>query len=102
MADAVRAATARMLLVAMDEPKQGNGPTEIDGACVHYVRVALVDLETDALLLRARQLVDPGWLSDQSRLQFSSGIISCELGLEVRAAVTGIPAPERPRPPAPP
>jgi len=102
MADAVRAAKARVLLVAMDEPKEGNGPTEIDGACAHHVRVALVDLETDALLLRARQLVDPEWISEGSRLQFSSGIIGCELALEVRATVTGIPAPERPGNPAAP
>ena len=95
LADAVRAAKARVLLVAMDEPKVGNGPTELDGACPHYARVTIVDLETDAPLLRARKLIDPGWISEDSRVQWSSGIIGCELALEVRADATGIPAPQR-------
>jgi hypothetical protein len=95
MADAVRAAKARVLLATMDEPKVGHGPTELDGACPHYARVSIIDLETDAPLLRARKLIDPGWISDDSRVQWSSGIIGCELALEIRAQATGIPAPER-------
>lgn len=95
--DAVRAAKARYLLAVLDEAKDGNGPTELDGAYRHYARVVLIDLANDTPLLRARKLVDPDWIGETSRVGYASGIIGCELALEVRAEATGIPAPSRPR-----
>ena len=93
--DAIRAMKARLLLVAMDEPKEGNGPTEIDGANKHYVRVMLLDLDTDKVLLRQRKLVDPSWIPTDRRGEHSNGMNSCELGMEIRAAMAGTPAPAR-------
>jgi hypothetical protein len=91
--DAVRVMKARLLLVVMDEPKDGISPTEIDGAYRHYARVMLVDLETDQVLLRQRKRVDPAWISADTRVEYANAINSCELGLEVRAAMTGTPTP---------
>jgi hypothetical protein len=91
--ESVHAMKARLLLVAMDEPKEGTGPTEIDGANRHYVRVALVDLETNKVLLQQRKLVDPAWIPNIRRGDYANGINSCELGIEVRAAMTGTAAP---------
>jgi hypothetical protein len=93
--ESVHAMKARLLLVAMDEPKEGTGPTEIDGANRHYVRVALVDLETNKVLLQQRKLVDPAWIPNIRRGDDASGINSCELGIEVRAAMTGTTAPAK-------
>ncbi|MBK9265752.1 MAG: hypothetical protein IPM54_38940 [Polyangiaceae bacterium] len=93
--DTVRALKARLFLVVMDEPKDGNGPTEIDGANRHYVRVVLLDLETNEVLLRQRKLVDPAWIPTNRRSEHANGINSCELGMEVRAAMTGSVVPAR-------
>lgn len=93
--DAVRAMKSRLLLVAMDEPKEGTGPSEIDGANRHYVRVILLDLEADKVLLRQRKLVDPSWIPTDRRSDHAYGINSCELAIEVRAAMQGTTAPER-------
>jgi hypothetical protein len=84
---AVRAAKARQLLLVIDEPSTAKGPTELDGERPHAVRVVLTDLRSGELRLRLRRDVDPGWLSDNSRAQFASGIDSCSLALDVRAAV---------------
>lgn len=93
--NAVKAMKSRLLLAVMDEPKDGNGTSEIDGANRHYVRVMLVDMEADKVLLRQRKLVDPAWIPTSRRSDYASGINSCELGMEVRAAMTGAPAPTR-------
>jgi hypothetical protein len=81
---------ARLLLVAMDEPKVGDGPTEIDGAYAHYVRVELVDLDTNETLLRARKFVDPGKLSKET-LDWASGAVSCQIGEALRDDIVGPP-----------
>jgi hypothetical protein len=57
------------------------------------VRVALVDLETNKVLLQQRKLVDPAWIPNIRRGDDANGINSCELGIEVRAAMTGTAAP---------
>ncbi|HEX2875006.1 MAG TPA: hypothetical protein VHP33_27330 [Polyangiaceae bacterium] len=84
---AVRAAKARQLLLVIDEPSTTKAPTELDGERPHAVRVVLTDLRTGELRLRLRKDVDPGWLSDNARAQFASGIDSCSLALDVRAAL---------------
>jgi hypothetical protein len=87
------AAQASLLLFAMDEA-DGTGPTELDGERAHHVRVGLVDLDTEQLLLRLRRYVDPSWISANARAEYASGIDSCALGADVRAAVTGQAVPE--------
>jgi len=91
--NAVKAMKSRLLLAVMDEPKDGKGPSEIDGANRHYVRVMLVDMEADKVLLRQRKLVDPAWIPTSRRSDYANGINSCELGMEIRAAMTGTPVP---------
>jgi hypothetical protein len=93
--ESVHAMKARLLLVAMDEPKEGKAPTEIDGANRHYIRVTLLDLDTEKVLLQQRKLVDPEWIPYARRGDDANGINSCELGLEIRAAIMGIAAPAR-------
>jgi hypothetical protein len=85
---AVRAAKARQLLLVIDEPSTAKGPSELDGERPHAVRVVLTDLRNDELRLRLRRDVDPGWLTDNARAQFASGIDSCSLALDVRAALS--------------
>jgi hypothetical protein len=92
---AVKAMKSRLVLVVMDEPKDGKGPSEIDGANRHYVRVMLVDMEANKVLLRQRKLVDPAWIPTNRRSDYASGINSCELGMEVRATMLGTTAPTR-------
>jgi hypothetical protein len=86
---AVRAAKSTRLLLVLDEPGDGPGPTELDGECPHYVRVALIDLKTEQVQLRLRRRVDPSWLSALTRTEFARGIDDCSLALDVRAAVAG-------------
>lgn len=84
---AKEAARARLLIVAMDEPGDGGGPTELDGERVHPVRVALVDLAGGKVLLRLRKVVDPTWISLARRSELATGLDSCGLALDVHDAV---------------
>lgn len=85
--DAKRAAKASLLVVAMDEPGAGTGPTELDGERPHEVRIALVDLATSKVLLRVRKHVDPTWISSNARAQYASGLDGCALALDVHESV---------------
>lgn len=80
---AKQAARASLLLVAIDEPGDGKGPTELDGERIHPVRVALVDLEAGKVLLRVRHGVNPAWVSADRRVMYASGFDSCALALDV-------------------
>jgi hypothetical protein len=86
---AVRAAKSRRLLAVMDEPGDPKVPAELDGERPHAVRVILTDLTHGELRLRLRRDVDPSWLSAASRAELASGIDSCALAMELRAAVLG-------------
>lgn len=88
LAAAVRAAKARQLLLVLDEPGAGSGPSELDGERPHPVRVVLTDLTSGEARLRFRHGVDPAWLSDQARAQYASGIDSCALAMDLRRAAT--------------
>ncbi len=83
IARAKEAAKANLLLVAIDEPGDGSGPTELDGERPHPVRVVLVDLATSKVLLRSRHSVDPSGITPAKRATYASGIDSCVLALDV-------------------
>jgi hypothetical protein len=88
--DRVRAAAkSELLLAAIDEPGEGNGPTELDGERQHHVRVVLVDVRTQAVLLRVRRPVDPAWISAAKRPTYASGLDSCRLAVDIHRAVSG-------------
>jgi hypothetical protein len=89
---AARASHAPLLLLVLDEPKDGAGPTELDGSSPHFVRVHLIDLDEERVLLRLRRHVDPGWISPDVRAEYASGITSCELALLVQKALTPEPS----------
>jgi hypothetical protein len=90
---AKQAARAGLLLVAIDEPGDGKGPTELDGERIHPVRVALVDLEGGKVVLRARHGVDPSWVSASRRARYASGFDGCALALDVHEDVRRAAAP---------
>lgn len=85
---ALRAGKAQQILLAVDEPSDAPGPTELDGERAHFVRVVLCDW-AGKLTFRVRQRVDPSWISASGRAEYASGIDSCALGLDVRRAVSG-------------
>lgn len=84
---AKQAARAGQLLVVMDEPGEGGGPTELDGERTHWVRVGLVDLTSQKLLLSTRKLVDPSWISLAKKSEYASGLDSCGLAFDLHEAV---------------
>jgi hypothetical protein len=84
---AKEAVRAELLLLAVDEPGDGKGPTELDGERRHPVRVALVDLRAEKVLLRVRHDVDPSWITPARRATYASGIDSCALALDVHEDV---------------
>jgi hypothetical protein len=86
---AKRAARARYLLLAMDEPGDKGGPTELDGERPHSVRVGLINLQTKKVLFRLRRHVDPRWVSERSRAELAGGIDGCDLALQIHQAVSG-------------
>lgn len=75
--EATRALKARVLISAVDEPGDGPGPTELDGERAHDVRVELVDLSSDAVVLRLRKHVDPAAISALTRTMYATGIDGC-------------------------
>lgn len=79
---AKQAAHATLLLAAMDEP--GEGATELDGERPHDVRVALVDLAAGKVLLRAREHVDPSWITPARRPTNATDLDGCALAFDVR------------------
>jgi hypothetical protein len=83
------AASAELLLYAMDEPGDRSIPAELDGERPHHVRVGLVDLTQKKQLLALRRKVDPSWLSPGVRAEHAMGIDACSLALDVREEVTG-------------
>lgn len=88
LSSAKQAAKAEMLIFVIDEPGDGNGPTELDGERAHPVRVGVVDLTASKPLLSLRRRVDPSWISAPVRAEYASGIDSCSLAMDVRQGVT--------------
>jgi len=88
IAAARRAARAEQLLVAIDEPGEGSGFSELEGDRPHFVRVMLVDLATSAVALRVRKRVDPAWITASRRVQNAFALDSCVLALDIRESVS--------------
>lgn len=84
---AKQAARSGLLLVAMDEPGEGGGPTELDGERTHRVRIGLIDLASEKVLLSMRKLVDPSWISLAKKSEFATGLDSCGLAVDVHDSV---------------
>jgi hypothetical protein len=88
--EAARAAKARLLLVAMDEPDDAGGvaePAAPDGERAHPVRVALVDLDLDRLLFRVRVGVDPSFIAPDHRAEYARAMDSCVVAIRARHVV---------------
>lgn len=81
---AKRALRAEVLVVAIDEKGSGTEPTELDGERPHDVRVAIVEIDSGRVLLRARRHVDPSFIDKDQRPVYSSGADSCALGYDLR------------------
>jgi hypothetical protein len=88
---AKRAAKARLLLVALDEPGSLQGPIELDGERPHPVRVALYEIATEKVLFRLRRQVDPSWIAPKNRPRHARGLDGCALALDVRSSVSKTP-----------
>jgi hypothetical protein len=84
---AKQAAQSELLLAAVDEAGDGKGPTELDGERIHPLRVVLVDLRAGKVLLRARHVVDPSWITTQRRATYAIGLDSCAFALDVHEDV---------------
>jgi hypothetical protein len=85
---AKRAASAKRMLLAIDEPGDGPGPTELDGERAHWVRVILTDVDPARPLLRIRRRVDPSGLTPGPRDKYARGLDACALALDVREAAS--------------
>jgi hypothetical protein len=90
---AKQAARANLLVVAIDEPGDGGGPTELDGERAHAIRVAVVDLAAAKVLLRIRKLVDPTWISLAKKSEYASGLDGCGLAFDVHESVARLARP---------
>lgn len=87
LAQAVEAAKSPLLLVVLDEPGAGAGPTELDGERTHWVRVGLLDLKQERTIMSTRRLVDPSWISLAKKSAYASGLDSCQLAFDIRESV---------------
>ncbi len=84
---AKQAIKAGLLVFAMDEAGDADGPTELDGERSHLIRVGIVDLAASKVLLRMRRRVDPSWISAAKRPLYASGLDGCALAFDVRESV---------------
>lgn len=83
---AKRALRAELLVAVVDERGNSAAPTELDGERPHDVRVAIVELESGRVLLRARRHVDPSWIDEKQRPVYAAAADSCALGFDLRNA----------------
>jgi hypothetical protein len=79
---ALKAASAALLLVALDEPGAPSGPVELDGERAHQIRFHIVDLGAAKLIWRLRRPVDPSWVSQERRPMYSVGLDGCAFAYE--------------------
>jgi hypothetical protein len=80
------ATRAQLFIFALDEPNEAGAPSEFDGSARHRVRVNIVDLRESRVLLRVRKLVDPAWISENTRHRYAKGLDGCRLAFDVRQA----------------
>lgn len=81
---AKRALRAELLITVVDERGDTSAPTELDGERPHDVRVAIVELESGRVILRARRHVDPTFIAEKQRPVYAGAADSCALGFDLR------------------
>ena len=82
--EATKALAAPLFLAILDEPGDGKVAADLDGERPHDVRIELYDARASKILFRARKHVDPSAWSAAGRVDFSGGLDSCALALELR------------------
>ncbi len=77
---------AEVLIAVLDEPKLADTPVELDGASVHGARVVIVDVSRDLekVLFRGHYDMNPSWVSERRRHQYSQALDSCRVASQVR------------------
>lgn len=90
---AKKAATAALLIVAIDEEGDGKGPTELDGERPHDIRLVLVDTRTGRDVFRFRRHVDPAWISKERRPTHSASLDGCAFAFDVHESFLPPPPP---------
>lgn len=78
-----------VLIALLDEPKQANTPVELDGASVHRARLVVVDIgrQNAQVLLRTHFDLNPSWVSERRRHQYSQSLEGCRMAYDVRTAL---------------
>jgi len=84
LARALGALEAEVLLLVVDEPKAAGVVSDFDGEAPHTLRLWMVDLASGRVVWQRRAQVDPGWISEKSRLAYSRALDSCRLAFELR------------------
>lgn len=80
---ALRAARAEILIQVMDEAKSPGTITELDGATDHFIRLSIVDLQSEEVLVRHRARVGPSWVSEKVRSQYARGLCDCRFAYDL-------------------
>lgn len=94
IARGMQAMHAELLIAAMDDMSSASGPTELDGARAHNVRLFLAEIRSGTVLLRLTRHVDPKWVSVSLRPTHAHKLDSCVLAMDARDAATArIPSP---------
>jgi hypothetical protein len=85
MQDGKLAASAEVLVVAIDEPPEG----EVRGAAAdrpHVVRLGIVDLRSDTVLVRLRRPTNPSAVGDEARPAFGRAVAGCQTAVQMQDA----------------
>ncbi|PKN47338.1 MAG: hypothetical protein CVU63_06530 [Deltaproteobacteria bacterium HGW-Deltaproteobacteria-20] len=83
--DGKLAASAEVLVVAIDEPPEG----EVRGAAAdhpHAVRLGIVDLRSDTVLVRLRRPTNPSAVGAEARTAFGRAVAGCQTGVQLQDA----------------
>ena len=89
LASAKRLLRSELLIAALDEPSDKGTVTELDGEAPHYIRLAVIELNSAKVLLRMRKRVDPSWVTANRRSQYARELDGCRFAFDVHATVRG-------------
>jgi hypothetical protein len=95
---AKRVLEAELVIAVFDEPSRSGAATELDGENTHYVRLAILELDSGRALLVMRRQVDPSWITPNRRSLYARELDGCKLALDVRDAVRSSPGAAASRP----